>query len=184
DLERDPPPGIMCFPVDDDITHLEAYIKGPPDSPYEKGTFRLEIRVPHDYPFNPPQIQFKTMIYHPNIDDAGRICADILKKGEQGGWKPALNLSTTLISLSALMGNPNPDDPLDAEIAQEYRLDNCLFLSKARELTLKYATGEQAKKDTVKLDMCSMCLYLTLVSCLDDAKAREQTWIIECRDAG
>jgi hypothetical protein len=26
----------------------------------------------------PPQIQFQTRVYHPNIDDVGRICCDLL----------------------------------------------------------------------------------------------------------
>ncbi|RCH86378.1 Ubiquitin-conjugating enzyme E2 T, partial [Rhizopus stolonifer] len=144
DLEKEPPPGITCYPKEDDITELEAYsvpdIKGPPDTPYEKGLFRLDIRIPLKYPFEPPQICFKTIIYHPNIDDSGRICADILKTG---GWKPALNLSTTLISLSQLMAHPNPDDPLEPEIAREYQLDYPKFEQKAIQHTEKYATGEQ-----------------------------------------
>lgn len=82
--------------------------------------FRLQVRIPQSYPFEPPQIRFKTRIYHPNIDEGGRICADILKKGEHGGWKPSLNLSTTLISLRALIAQPNPDDPLDADIVRRF----------------------------------------------------------------
>jgi ubiquitin-protein ligase len=27
----------------------------------------------------PPKMQFITPIYHPNVDDAGRICLDLLK---------------------------------------------------------------------------------------------------------
>ncbi|KAF7725770.1 Ubiquitin-conjugating enzyme E2 T [Apophysomyces ossiformis] len=140
DLEKDPPPGIVCYPVEDDITQLESYIKGPPDSPYEKGLFQLEINIPEQYPFHPPQIRFKTRIYHPNIDENGRICASILK---QDGWKPSLNLSTTLISLSTLMACPNPDDPLDADIAKEYTLDHAAFVKKATEYTLRYAVERQ-----------------------------------------
>ncbi|KAI8378770.1 ubiquitin-conjugating enzyme/RWD-like protein, partial [Choanephora cucurbitarum] len=140
DLEKDPPPGVSCYPKDDNITELEAFIKGPPDSPYEKGLFRLDIRIPQNYPFDPPQIRFVTLIYHPNIDDTGRICADILKKGQ--GWNPALNLSTTLLLLSQLLAQPNPDDPLDAEIAKEYQLSYPTFKQKAIEYTEKYATED------------------------------------------
>jgi len=34
---------------------LEAVIVGPPDSPFEKGFFKLKIHLPERYPFEPPQ---------------------------------------------------------------------------------------------------------------------------------
>ncbi|KAI7892327.1 ubiquitin-conjugating enzyme/RWD-like protein, partial [Mucor mucedo] len=138
----DPPPGITCFPKDDVITDLEAYIQGPPDSPYEAGLFKLSIQIPDRYPFQPPQIKFITTIYHPNIDDTGRICADILKTGEKGQWKPAINLGTALTSLRQLLAAPNPDDPLDADIAKEYQLDYPTFKRNAIEYTKKFASKE------------------------------------------
>lgn len=137
DLEQDPPPGIACYPKDDsDIAQLEASkyqnkayypyrhsyafkdITGPPDTPYENGSFLVAINVPDKYPFEPPQMRFRTKIYHPNIDENGRICADMLKTGEAGSWKPSLNLSTLLLSIRSLLSSPNPDDPLDADIVR------------------------------------------------------------------
>lgn len=42
--------------VNDSWTELQGEIAGPPDTPYEGGTFLLEIKVPETYPFNPPKV--------------------------------------------------------------------------------------------------------------------------------
>ncbi|KAJ0397969.1 hypothetical protein P43SY_003877 [Pythium insidiosum] len=78
-LESDPPYGISAWPKDDQLDRLEAQILGPEGSPYEGGVFLLDIEISERYPFEPPKVRFVTSIYHPNIDDAGRICLDTLK---------------------------------------------------------------------------------------------------------
>ena len=57
--------------VNDDLTELSGTIKGPPDTPYEGGTYKLEIKIPDTYPFNPPRVRFITKvstIYHSNVN--------------------------------------------------------------------------------------------------------------------
>lgn len=48
------------------------------------------------YPFEPPKMRFLTPIYHPNIDNAGRICLDVLKlppkvSNKASFWNPRMN---------------------------------------------------------------------------------------------
>lgn len=95
--------------------------------------------MPERYPFEPPQIRFLTPIYHPNIDDAGRICLDLLKLPPHGAWKPSLNIASLLMSIQLLMAEPNPDDGLMADIASEYKQNRPIFKQKATAHTEKYA---------------------------------------------
>lgn len=50
-LEKDPPPGIFCYPIQDSLTQLEAVIEGVADTPYEGGYFHLSIQIPEKYLF-------------------------------------------------------------------------------------------------------------------------------------
>ena len=42
------------------IYDIYLLIKGPSDSPYENGTFKLNVKFPKNYPFVPPQVTFIT----------------------------------------------------------------------------------------------------------------------------
>jgi len=135
EIQRDPPAGCSAGPIDDDVFNWEGMIVGPSDSPYQGGVFKLRIRFPTDYPFTHPHVQFLTKIYHPNINKAGGICLDILKHQ----WSPALTISKVLLSISSLLTDPNPNDPLDADIAHVYKTDRALYDMTVRDWTVKYA---------------------------------------------
>lgn len=89
-----------------------------------------------DYPFKPPKLRFKTRIYHCNVSSGGEICLDILKDK----WSPALTLAKVLVSLSSLLTDPNPADPLEASIAQLLINDKAKHDNRAREYTLRHAS--------------------------------------------
>ena len=100
-------------PMIRNIFHWEVELHGPPNTPYEGGKFLLEMEFPENYPFQPPLVTFITKVYHPNINKYGNICVDILRKR----WTPALTIPKLLMCISLLLTEPNPDDPLEIEIA-------------------------------------------------------------------
>ncbi|XP_022094048.1 ubiquitin-conjugating enzyme E2 T-like [Acanthaster planci] len=138
-LEREPPPGVSCWMKDENTNQLQAQIIGDEKTPYSDGVFKLEIQVPERYPMEPPKVRFLTPIYHPNIDTAGRICLDLLKMPPSGSWKPSLSISTLLTSIRLLVSQPNPDDPLMADISAEFLRNRDLFEQKARDHTRNHA---------------------------------------------
>ena len=134
---EDPPCCCSAGPIGDDYYHWQATIIGPDDSPYEGGCFDLDIRFPVEYPFKPPKVLFNTKIYHPNINNNGNICLDILKKS----WSPALTISKVLLSVCSLLTDPNPHDPLMIDIAKQYRENNKKYLETAKKWTDLYANS-------------------------------------------
>ncbi len=138
DLNENPPIACSAKTIDDDFYHWTASLTGPSETPYENGIFHMDIRFPLDYPFSPPKIVFTTKIYHPNINNNGNICLDILKDN----WSPVLTVSKIILSLSSLLSDPNPDDPLVTSIAQLYRDDYDEWFKRAKEHTAKWAIVE------------------------------------------
>ncbi|XP_053618337.1 ubiquitin-conjugating enzyme E2 T-like [Plodia interpunctella] len=139
-FEITPPWGITCKPVkDDNFDVLSVTLLGPKGSPYENGKFKVTVTIPEKYPFEPPLVKFVTPVYHPNIDKGGRICMDMLKMPPKGAWLPTITLETLLVSLQTLMANPNPDDPLMMDIANEYKHDKDQYVLNAKKYTEKYA---------------------------------------------
>ena len=134
DLRKNPTENISAGPSGSNIFEWEATIIGPTDTPYTGGVFHLKILFPEQYPFKPPKINFVTKIYHPNINQ-GNICLDILKNN----WSASLTISKVLLSVCSLLSDPNPDDPLDSEVANMYKNNQEQFKNTAREWTLTYA---------------------------------------------
>ncbi|KAF9668076.1 hypothetical protein SADUNF_Sadunf15G0089800 [Salix dunnii] len=176
--------GIKVAPKSDNLGRLTGTIPGPIGTPYEGGTFQIDITLPDGYPFEPPKMQFATKVccpmngslknvlqdnsviigllccqkiefyglywrngikkdgsvgcslMHPNISSqSGAICLDILKDQ----WSPALTLKTALLSVQALLSTPEPGDPQDAVVAQQYLRDYQTFVGTARYWTETFA---------------------------------------------
>ncbi|XP_031476005.1 uncharacterized protein LOC116247812 isoform X1 [Nymphaea colorata] len=106
-------PGISAFPDGENIFSWIGTINGSKGTAYDGLSYKLSLRFPMDYPFKPPQVKFETMCFHPNVDQYGNICLDIL----QDKWSSAYDCRTVLLSIQSLLGEPNNESPLNSYAA-------------------------------------------------------------------
>ncbi|KAK4576021.1 hypothetical protein RGQ29_026823 [Quercus rubra] len=137
-FQRDPPEGCRVRFIDSPF-HWEGIVVGPPSSPYAGGVFLLDIHFSDQHPFTAPKVTFQTKVYHPNIDQQGRLCLETL-------WCPATTISHVLLVIYARFNEPDPDDPIDFEIAHIYKTQRIQFEEKARAWTKKFATASQIRE--------------------------------------
>lgn len=104
----------------DNIFNWICKIKGPQDSPFKNGIWKLNIEVSNSYPLQPPKIKFENKICHPNVDfRTGEICLDIL----QSQWSPAWSLISTIQAILLLISSPEPNSPLNIDASNLLKHD-------------------------------------------------------------
>ncbi|XP_058180936.1 ubiquitin-conjugating enzyme E2 30-like [Rhododendron vialii] len=134
EIKENPPTHISFGPrSDDDVFKCQGIIMGAIGTPFEGGIFRLSIQFPSDYPFSPPEVKFLTKIYHPNVNEDGKIDINI---GEQ--WTPAFTTETLLLSISSMLTYPileHTENAISDLYLNHYQRYNAI----AREWTQKYA---------------------------------------------
>ncbi|XP_015919030.1 ubiquitin-conjugating enzyme E2 C [Parasteatoda tepidariorum] len=109
--------GISAFPSDENLFNWIGTINGPQGTVYESLTYKLKLEFPNNYPFSAPSVRFTTPCFHPNVDEQGNICLDILKEK----WTALYDVRTILLSLQSLLGEPNVDSPLNSQAAQMWK---------------------------------------------------------------
>ena len=136
DLNANPLRGCFVEIVGDNLCNWRAVVDGPQGSAYEGGRFELAISLPSNYPFRPPEVKFRTKIYHTNVKQSdGSLCADIF----QNNWAPTLNMRFVLETVISILAEPAPEHALEAEIAAEMMNNPTLFRQKAQEHVRLYA---------------------------------------------
>jgi len=115
ELDPNSTPGVaITFPDPSNLLVFKVEVI-PTEGLYKGAKFNFTVTVSSDYPFSAPQVVCDTLVYHPNIDLKGRVCLNILR----ADWKPVLTLGSVLFGLMTLFLEPNPDDPLNQEAADQ-----------------------------------------------------------------
>ena len=125
----------------------EFYItnfKGPKESLYEGGNWKLHIQLPENYPYKSPSIGFVNRIYHPNVDErSGTICLDVINQT----WMPTFELKNIFEEfLPQLLLYPNPSDPLNADAADLLLHHKKKYEEKVKKYVKLYAIDKENDK--------------------------------------
>ena len=118
-------------------------MREPPDTPYEGGTFKININAPENYPINPQKCVFITKIFHPNIDiNSGEICFELLKDK----WTSQWSLESVCVAIFNLLPNPNDYSPLNCDAGNFIRNHDYIgFMTIAKMYTVEYSFSAKAK---------------------------------------
>jgi len=126
--ELDLPPTMKTHFADPaDLLNFTLTIT-PDEGMYRGGAFNFSFTINNSYPHEPPKVKCTQTIYHPNVDLEGNVCLNILRED----WKPVLNLNSVMVGLQYLFLEPNADDPLNKEAAEELRKNREMFIQNVK----------------------------------------------------
>ncbi|KAK3620327.1 hypothetical protein LTR56_005729 [Elasticomyces elasticus] len=139
EVTNNPPAGCkISLENEGDMNLWNVVMDAPSDSIYAGGHFKIVIKLPKEYPFKPPVLNFKTKLYHPNVtnDENGSMCLGMLRPDE---WKPPNKIADVLKLVRTVLAAPQPDDAVEQGIADQYKNDRKAFEKTAKDWVSKYA---------------------------------------------
>jgi len=131
---------LNIFIPESDIKKIIVDFKGPKDTIYETGVWKIKIEFPVEYPLKSPCVNFETPIYHPNVEPkSGAICLDVLTTE----WTPMYEIKHIFDTfLPQLLSYPNPDDPFNTVAAAELKNNKAKFEKNVIEYINKYCNKD------------------------------------------
>ena len=150
DYQRNPHPNVEIYPCEEQLDFWRVLLVGPSSTPYEGGVFLLYVKFPTNYPQVAPEMRFVTPIYHCNVNGHGKICHSVFDRN----YSADFSVRRIMDCVFGLLLTPEPEDPLDSALAQEYYDDRREYERTAEASTLEHARKklEQWRKELVGYD--------------------------------
>lgn len=109
--------GVSAFPDGDNLFRWIGTIQGPIGTVYEGLEYRLILEFPNGYPIAAPKVKFESSCFHPNVDEKGNICLDILREK----WSATYDVLSILLSIQSLLADPNIASALNHQAADLWK---------------------------------------------------------------
>ncbi|SCM25730.1 NEDD8-conjugating enzyme UBC12, putative [Plasmodium chabaudi adami] len=123
-LDLDEMKGVELFQINhEDLKEIGVSITSQ-DGFFRNKTVKFIIKFKDTYPITPPKISCLTKIFHPNIDENGNVCLNVLKLD----WNPIINLQMLILGLILLLNEPSTNDPFNADAANVLKNDKQKFI--------------------------------------------------------
>ena len=150
DYQCNPHPNIEIYPCEQQLDFWRVLLVGPSNTPYEGGVFLLYAKFPANYPQVAPEIRFVTPIYHCNVNGHGKICHSVFDRN----YSADFSVRRIMDCVFGLLLTPEPEDPLDSALAQEYYDNRQEYERTAASYTREHAGKklEQWRKELVGSD--------------------------------
>ena len=95
----------FSFPCSFLVVKWSCGVPGKKGTPWEGGLYKVEILFTEDYPSKAPLVNFKPVIFHPNVYGSGKVCLSIID--DTKGWSPVVTIKQILIGVQSLLNTPN-----------------------------------------------------------------------------
>ena len=158
EYQRDPHPNIEIYPCERQLDFWRILLVGPTVTAYAGGVFLLYAKFPADYPQVAPEIRFVTPIYHCNVNGHGKICHSVFDRN----YSADFSVRRIMDCVFGLLLTPEPEDPLDSALAEEYFMNRLEYESAAAsnvrqhaQKSLKAWRKELLGSETVESDVPS-----------------------------
>lgn len=106
------------------------YIMSVEEGIYEGMVLHFIMKIPREYPFKAPKLFCMDPLFHPNVDEDGNVCMEMLRLG----WSPGYGLENVFINLHVILIEVSGEDALNTLAGDLFKSDYDRFVRVARGL--------------------------------------------------